>query len=87
MLFRFFVKGNRVLLRLSVSLYFCPVSCIFSFILHFFASSASGCEQQDSHQRPFFRIRGVCSFLRTFGIFVFFVVFEGKKQNQCKKSP
>ena len=35
----------------------------------------------------FFRIRGVCSFLRTFGIFVFFVVFEGKKQNQCKKSP
>ena len=86
MLFRFFVKGNRVLLCLSVSLYFRPVSCIFSLVLHFFAASASGCEQQDSHRRPFFRIRGVCSFLRTFGIFAFSVVFEGKKQNQCKKA-
>lgn len=34
----------------------------------------------------FFGIRGICGFLRTFGIFVFSVVFEGKKQNQCKKA-
>ena len=34
----------------------------------------------------FFGFRGICGFLRTFGIFVFSVVFEGKKQNQCKKA-
>jgi len=87
MLFLFFVKGNRVLLCLSVSLYFRPVSCIFSPILHFFASSASAANSKIHTNAHFFRIRGVCSFLRMFGIFVFSVVFEGKKQNQCKKSP
>jgi len=47
-----------------------------------------GCEQKDSHQRPFFPHSGRLQLFANVRHFrFFFVVFEGKKQNQCKKSP
>ena len=68
----------------------CPFRCIFvpfpAFLVSsctFFASSASGCEQQDSHQRPFGAFAAFCER----SAFLFFLLFlKGKNRINAKKA-
>ena len=71
----------------------CPFHCIFVPFPAFLVSSCTfslhrlrAANSKIHTSAHFFRIRGVCSFLRTFGIFVFLSFLKGKNRINAKKA-